>query len=95
MKALVWNRPGKPESLETTELPVPAAGPGEIGVKVIAAGLNPVDYKLALNGHPAWVYPFVPGVDVAGEVVEIGDGVTKWQIGDRVVYHGDFTKPGG
>ncbi|GGD66871.1 zinc-binding dehydrogenase [Paenibacillus nasutitermitis] len=95
MKALVWNRPGKPESLEFTELADPVAGPGEIKVKVIASGLNPVDYKVALNGHPAWVYPFVPGVDVAGEVVELGEGVSKWQIGDRVVYHGDLARPGG
>jgi NADPH2:quinone reductase len=94
MKAIVLNSPGKPETMELGELPVPKAGPGEIVVRIKAAGLNPVDYKVALNGHPAWAYPFVPGVDGAGIVEMVGEGVTQWKPGDRVVYHGDLAKPG-
>lgn len=95
MKALVLNGPGKPDTLTISELPLPQPGAGEIRVRVQAASLNPIDYKVSLNGHPDWVYPFVLGVDVAGIVDEVGEGVTTWSVGDRVVYHGNFTKPGG
>src|SRR5690554_4569335 len=95
MFALVLNKPGAPHTLALSELPMPAPAEGEIRVRVHAAGLNPVDYKVAANGHRAWVYPFVLGLDVAGTVDEVGAGVTGWAIGDRVVYHGDLTKLGG
>ncbi|MBP1154652.1 MULTISPECIES: zinc-binding dehydrogenase [unclassified Paenibacillus] len=95
MKALVLNEPGKPDTLTITELPLPKPGTGEIRVRVGAASLNPIDYKVSLNGHPDWVYPFVLGVDVAGTIDEIGEGVTNWSVGDRIVYHGNFSKPGG
>ncbi|MCL6458134.1 MAG: zinc-binding dehydrogenase [Gorillibacterium sp.] len=95
MKALVLLKPGKPDTLEMTELPVPNPGPGEIRVRVRAASLNPIDYKVSQNGHPAWIYPFVLGIDVAGIVDEVGEGVTQWKSGDRVAYITDFTKPGG
>jgi len=95
MKAIVLDAPGKPEAMRLADLPLPEPGPGDIRVRVRAASLNPVDYKVAANGHPNWTYPFVPGVDVAGVVDAVGDGVVRWKPGDRVVYHGDFTKPGG
>jgi NADPH2:quinone reductase len=95
MIALVLNKPGKPDTLTLSQLPVPRPDEGEIRVRVHAVGLNPVDYKVAANGHPAWVYPFVLGLDVAGTVDEVGAGVTKWAIGDRVVYHGSLAKSGG
>jgi len=94
MKAIVLQGPGKPDSFQVAEHPVPVPGPGEIRVRIHACSLNPVDYKVALNGHPAWTYPYVPGVDGAGVVDAVGEGVTAWAIGDRVVYHGDMTKPG-
>lgn len=95
MNALVLNKPGAPHTLTLSQLSLPQPAKGEIRVRVHAAGLNPVDYKVAANGHPAWVYPFVLGLDVAGTVDELGEGVTKWAIGDRVVYHGNLAKPGG
>ncbi|CAM4162318.1 zinc-binding dehydrogenase [Paenibacillus alkaliterrae] len=95
MKAIVLDGPGTPDAMRLTELPLPEPGPGEIRVRVQAASLNPVDYKVAAGGHPDWTYPFVPGVDVAGVVDAIGEGVTRWKAGDRVVYHGDLSKPGG
>jgi NADPH:quinone reductase len=94
LKAIVLHGPGKPESMVLSEQPVPKPGPGEIRVRIQAAGLNPVDYKVAANGHPDWVYPFIPGVDGAGIVDEVGANVEGWSVGDRVVYHGDLTKPG-
>lgn len=95
MKAIVLDGPGKPDTMRLAEMPMPVPGPGEIRVRVRAASLNPVDYKVAGGGHPDWTYPFIPGVDVAGIVDSVGDGVTGWQAGDRVVYHGDLSKPGG
>ncbi|WP_274651338.1 zinc-binding dehydrogenase [Paenibacillus humicola] len=95
MKAIAANQPGKPDSLQLMELPVPEPGPGEIRVRVKAASLNPADYKVLANGLPAWTYPHIPGLDVAGVVDAVGPGVERWLPGDRVVYHGDMTKRGG
>jgi NADPH:quinone reductase-like Zn-dependent oxidoreductase len=81
--------------MSVREVNTPTAGEGEIVVEVYAVGLNPVDYKIATGGNPKWAYPHILGLDVAGVIVEIGEGVTHWKIGDRVVYHGDLTKQGG
>ena len=94
MRAIVLHAPGQPSALTLQEMPVPEPGAGEIRVRVQAASLNPVDYKMAANGHPAWTYPFVPGVDGAGIVDKLGEGVTEWRAGERVVYHGSFVRHG-
>jgi NADPH:quinone reductase-like Zn-dependent oxidoreductase len=96
MKALVLERPGSFDDLRLADIPQPTPGPGEIRLRVRAVGLNPVDYKL-LGGHPAWTYPFVPGLDVAGVVDALGPGVDQehWSPGDEVFYHGDLRRPGG
>jgi len=95
VNALVLDRPGEPGSLRIAELEIPEPGPGELLVRVHAVGLNPADYKLIRQGHPAWTYPFVPGLDVAGTVAGLGAGISGWKIGDRVYYHGDLSRPGG
>jgi len=95
VKALLLDRPGRPETLRIADLPAPEPGPGEIRVRVRAAGLNPVDYKLAASGHSRWRYPFVLGLDVAGVVDALGPGVSQWKPGDAVYYHGDLSRPGG
>lgn len=94
MKAIVQYEPGKPEELQLAELAQPQPGPGEIAVRIRAASLNPIDYKLLPGGHPSWSYPHVPGVDAAGVVHRVGAGVTRWKEGDRVAFHADFTKNG-
>src|SRR5581483_2284896 len=94
MRALVLDRPGPPSSLRVAELPLPEPGPGELRVRVHAAGLNPVDYKIAESGNPDWLYPHVLGLDAAGTVDALGEGVAQWQLGDAVYYHGDLAKPG-
>ncbi|MCM3628569.1 zinc-binding dehydrogenase [Paenibacillus glycanilyticus] len=94
MKAIIINAPGAPDIFTLAEMPVPQPGPGEIRVQIKAISLNPADYKMAANGHPAWQYPFIPGLDAAGIVDAVGEGVTKWEVGDRVAYHGSFMKPG-
>ncbi len=95
MKALLLEETGPVSGLRIGDLDIPEPGPGEIRVRVKAVSLNPVDYKLAGRGHPDWSWPHVLGLDVAGEVDKLGDGVEEWAIGDRVFYHGDLSKAGG
>jgi NADPH:quinone reductase-like Zn-dependent oxidoreductase len=68
VKALVLTAPGSLDNLQVAEIPTPEPGPGDMRVRVRAVGLNPVDYQLAATGYPSWTYPFVLGLDVAGEV---------------------------
>ncbi|MCC6613203.1 MAG: zinc-binding dehydrogenase [Anaerolineae bacterium] len=95
MKALVIDHPGSACDWRLSDLPEPQPLPGEVLVRVHAVGLNPADYKIAEWGNPAWKYPHVMGLDVAGTIAAIGEGVSGWQIGDAVYYHGDFTRRGG
>lgn len=87
MRAYVLKRYGGPESAELRDLPIPRPGPGQLLVRVRAAGLNPVDYKiregkLRLVHSPA--LPTVLGNELAGEVVELGSGVSRFTVGQRV-----------
>ncbi|MBL1065211.1 zinc-binding dehydrogenase [Streptomyces sp. 7-21] len=95
MHALVLDRPGPPESLRRAELPLPEPGPGQVRIRVEACGLNPVDYQLAAAGHPDWTWPHVLGLDVAGTVDAVGEGVTRVRPGQRVACHGDLRRHGG
>ena len=88
MKAIVLNEYGDSSHLELTKIPDPKPGSGEIKVKVAAAGLNPIDWKLRSGDYKAFMpiqFPFVPGVDVSGRVVELGPGVTQFKVDDRVL----------
>ena len=86
MRALVLKQPGTPPSLSVMELPDPVPGPGQALVKVVACGFCHHDL-LVMNGVlRRGVKPdLVLGHEVAGTVVEIGDGVTTVQTGDSVV----------
>ncbi len=95
MKALLLQEKGKWNEMTIHEIETPVPGTGQILVEVHAVGLNPVDYKSATGGNPNWTYPHILGLDVAGVVTEVGENVSGWQKGDRVVYHGDLTKDGG
>jgi NADPH:quinone reductase-like Zn-dependent oxidoreductase len=69
-----------------TELPTPAAGPGQVLIKLAAAGMNPMDAKLASGEwkpEPA-TFPMVLGVDGAGMIDALGEGVTRFSLGDRI-----------
>ncbi|GAB4293331.1 MAG: zinc-binding dehydrogenase [Oscillatoriaceae cyanobacterium] len=95
MKAIVIDKPGSLDNLYVKEMPEPQPQAGEVRVAVHAAGLNPADYKFILRGFRTWQYPFIPGLDVAGIIDAVGPGVTAWQVGDAVYYHGNLSKPGG
>ena len=80
--------PAKGGALELASAPMPIAGHGQLVVRVAAVAVNPVDWivqRMGGLGFPWLRYPLVLGWDVAGEVVAIGDGVTRFAVGDPVV----------
>lgn len=86
MKAAICPHFGGPEVIEIGDHPAPTAGDGEVLVRVRAAGVNYADLvviagKYQVKSEP----PFVPGMEIAGEVAEVGAHVTQWRPGDRVV----------
>ena len=76
---------GSAGSLVLSERPDPVAGPGQIRIRVRAAGVNRPDIlqRMGLYPAPAGASDIL-GLEVAGEVDQLGDGVTRWQVGDRV-----------
>ena len=83
MRAAVYTRSGPPaDVLSVAEVAEPHAGPGQVRIAVRAAGVNPVDWKIVSGRTPAAAT--VPGIDAAGVVDEVGDGVTGVQLGDAV-----------
>ena len=78
-------QPGGPEVLQPNQVPVPTPGPGEILIRVHAAGVNRPDVIQRAGKYPMkpGMSP-IPGLEVAGEVVAIGQGVTEFILGDSV-----------
>lgn len=85
MTAIGLPTPGGPEALVPEQRPVPQPGAGEILVKVAAAGVNRPDVmqRKGLYPPPPGASD-IPGLEIAGEVVALGAGVTRWQVGDKV-----------
>ena len=84
MKALVLESFNTPFALK--EIPEPVAGPGQVLVKIHASGVNPLDLKI-MAGQAAHAQPKLPailGIDLAGEVAAVGEGVTRFRSGDGV-----------
>ncbi|MCG1021223.1 zinc-binding dehydrogenase [Sutcliffiella horikoshii] len=94
MNAWLLREAGSLDNMEWGVIADPKEDNGELLVKVKAVALNPVDYKVAINGNPAWSYPHIIGVDLAGEVVSVGAGVTDYKAGDRVAVHTSLGKKG-
>ncbi|MFN8533590.1 MAG: zinc-binding dehydrogenase [Dehalococcoidia bacterium] len=96
MKAVLVDRYGGPEVMRWGEVERPEAGPGEVLVRVFAAGVNQADLTARANRYPErtpvpgiYFYPFrslpaVPGIEAAGTVEAVGPGVTRWKVGDRI-----------
>ncbi len=85
MQAIEITSPGGPEALNPTQRPVPTTGVDQILIKVAAAGVNRPD---ALQRAGAYAPPpgasDLPGLECSGTVVATGEGVTRWQVGDKV-----------
>jgi NADPH:quinone reductase len=86
MKALLSRSPGGPETLELADLPDPAPGAGELLVRVRACAINYPDVLIIEDKYQFRPErPFAPGGEIAGEVEAVGEGVTGWSPGDRVI----------
>ncbi|MFM6848593.1 MAG: NAD(P)H-quinone oxidoreductase [Terrabacter sp.] len=85
MRAITIPEPGDADSLVLDEVPDPEAGPGQVLIDVVAAGVNRADVMQRLGHYPpppgASEYP---GLEVSGRIVAVGDGVEQWQVGDEV-----------
>ena len=93
-RAIVYTEIGSPDVLQLVEIPDPVAGPGEVIVRIEAAGVNPLDAKRRSGARPMppITEPRRVGFDGAGVIEALGDGVTGFAIGDRVAVHdGDGT----
>jgi NADPH2:quinone reductase len=89
MKAIRVHQFGGPDSLQWETVPDPEPGPGQVVVRVAAAGVNPVDTYIRSGGYrPASVLPYTPGSDGAGTIAAVGSGVTGVAVGDRVYLAG-------
>ncbi|WP_426584472.1 NAD(P)H-quinone oxidoreductase [Mucilaginibacter sp. R-33] len=86
MKAIVITQPGGPEVLQLTDRPKPVIANDEVLIKVIAAGINRPDVFQRKGNYPppAGAPADIPGLEVAGTVIEVGKAVTRWKPGDRV-----------
>lgn len=97
MKAAFARSYGPARVIDVGELPDPEPRPGQVVVRVHAASLNPIDYKLRSGNLRPLLrlrFPAVLGFDLAGEIVRIGSGATRWEIGDQVYGRID-SKTGG
>jgi putative PIG3 family NAD(P)H quinone oxidoreductase len=87
MKVVEISEPGPPHVLRLADRPDPEPGPKEVLVRVHASGLNRADLLQRLGRYPppTGFPPEIPGLEVAGKVVRLGEGVTSRKIGDRVM----------
>ena len=88
MKAVVLKAYGDVDALAVQDMPEPKVGPGEVKVRVTAASINPVDWKIRrgdLKSVMPVQFPTILGRDVSGEVIEVGTGVEAFEPGDRVM----------
>ncbi|WP_169542547.1 NADPH:quinone oxidoreductase family protein [Sphingomonas baiyangensis] len=86
MRALLSKAPGGPETLELSEAPDPVAGAGQVVIAVRACAINYPDVLIIEDKYQFKPpRPFAPGGEVAGVIETVGEGVTGWAVGDRVI----------
>jgi NADPH:quinone reductase-like Zn-dependent oxidoreductase len=83
--AWLEKKQGKPFKVDKADSWKP--GPGQVLIKNAALAINPIDWKIQDYGFGVQHFPNILGEDVAGTVVEVGDGVTRFKPGDRVISH--------
>ncbi|MEH0111364.1 NADP-dependent oxidoreductase [Tersicoccus sp. MR15.9] len=87
MHAFAFSAHGGPEATAHVDVPEPVPGPGEVLIRMAAAGVNPGDIKVRSGGRQgvfAVRFPMTMGREAAGEVVAVGEGVDGWAAGDAV-----------
>jgi NADPH2:quinone reductase len=92
VKAVVARHPGGPEVLEIRDLPEPQARHGQVTIEVVYAGLNFAEIMGRRGDHGPVADPFVPGLEVAGHIATVGEGVSDVRVGQAVCA---FTDVGG
>jgi len=95
MRAIAQTSYGGPDVLQEMTVSKPIPNVGEILIRVYAASINPTDVKVSEGNSVKFGGPDDPtilGTDGAGEVVELGDGCTKFKVGDKVFFAGERTK---
>lgn len=86
MKALLSKQPGGPDTLILEEVADPAAGKGQVVVAVKACAINYPDFLIIEDKYQFKPpRPFAPGGEIAGVIESVGEGVTGWEVGDRVI----------
>jgi NADPH2:quinone reductase len=86
MKAMLSHEPGGPETLKLTESDTPAPGKGQVRIRIRAAGLNFPDTLIIKDMYQMKPpRPFAPGGELAGEIDALGEGVSGFAVGDRVL----------
>lgn len=85
MRAVGITAPGGPDVLSVVDRPVREPGPGEVRIAVKAAAVNPTDIGLRQSGGGDLPAPWTPGMDAAGTVEAVGDGVDRLHVGDEVM----------
>jgi putative PIG3 family NAD(P)H quinone oxidoreductase len=85
VRAVIAPEPGGPEALVLTDLPDPVAGPGEVVIDIVASALNRADLLQRMGFYPPPPGASdVLGMECAGRIREVGEGVTQWSVGDEV-----------
>jgi len=87
-RAVLVHAYGGPDALQVGDIAVGAPGPGQAKIRQTAIGLNFIDVYLRTGLYPQPSLPFIPGMEGAGVVMEVGQGVTVVKAGDRVAYAG-------
>lgn len=82
-QAIVIHAYGGPEQLQLEEVPVMVPAKDQVLIKVVASGVNPIDWKLR-QGFMQHPLPYIPGVEASGVVTAVGDGVFGMTTGDEV-----------
>jgi NADPH2:quinone reductase len=96
MKAIVCHELSGPAALRLEDVPEPCPGPGQVRVRVRACGVNFADSLITRGQYQTQPQPpFSPGFEIAGEVLEAGEGVSRFKVGDRVIAiipHGGYAE---
>lgn len=93
-RAWVWQGSAVPTDLKLLDKPMPVLAEGDLLIRNVAIGLNPVDWKVLGGDLVDWQPGHVPGVDGAGLVVAVGEGVPTAWVGQRVAYHQSLARDG-
>ena len=92
MKAIRVHEFGEPELMRLEEVPDYRCGPGQVLVRIQAAGVNPVDTYIRAGLHPIRpTLPYTPGRDAAGTIEAVGEGVKRFKVGDRIYTAGTIS----